>query len=166
MLFDSVLLFGSCLMLFFVGAVVADGAVLDGGFVNAVAVARLLSCCWWCWRSCCWCIEAARSRSGFGSPKFGLRMLSIEKGKNCLCSCWIGLFTTFKKCWWCAAAVVAAVDDGRKGWKSDGFDNVCGELAAVDEQEIFELGEAGGVDADLKFVIVNCLVMYSYNRAP
>ena len=61
--------------------------------------------------------------------------------------------------WCCRAVVVAAavvVADGRNGWKSDdGFDKVRGELAVVvDEQEIFELGEAGGVDADLKWYIL------------
>ena len=44
LLFDSVLLFGSYFVLFFVDTAAAV-VVLDAGFVNAEAAARLLSCC-------------------------------------------------------------------------------------------------------------------------
>jgi hypothetical protein len=58
-----------------------------------------LSCCWWWCINCCWWMEAARSRRGLEWPKFGLKMLSMEKGKNCLWSCWIGLLTAWSQFW-------------------------------------------------------------------
>jgi hypothetical protein len=45
----------------------------------------------------------------------------------------------------------AALEAGRKGWKSGGLGTVCGDSEAGGEElEAFEVGEAGGVEWHLK----------------
>jgi len=154
LLFDSDELFGFEWL--FDVAVVGVGVVFGGGVIVVADVvkfalsARFLRCCWWCWNSCCWWwMEAARSKSGFECPKFGCKILSMENGRNCLCNCWMGLLTAWRKFCCCCCRLGVDVEFGKNGWKRDGLDNVSGEFARVEELDTFELGDAGGVEADL-----------------